>query len=441
METQNLELDNLVSSENFAGSNEENPSDLNRELTSFFKNTSIGQSKNNDDSKNSKAMQIVKKEQDFFNLLESSSIELSSFNLNNEIISGIKELEFETELEQCHFPSRNIHIRNLRKKYHAQTFAVCAHAVYFVGIANQIRRNIEEIRTGSTRQKNSMLLNEMKKTPGLHVGIIGCGKLGYQLARCLLEYSEVYPNELQISTRQPELLKEFHRKNIKCYYDNRRLINSVNIAFICVLPSQLEQVVKDIKDYLPEKCIIYCLVRPYSGIQLKNFFNNGIVESFILKPEFNFTDNFKQSVINWNFTLDIFESFNKTDLVNAVNPFSSDENTIISMSNKIRASYIYALINICSFLNLAKKETLSALKNFAFFAISKNFKIEEAYFYENKNVSLFLPIADLVETATKPTEFSKKLDNHKSLRKSLAKNFSTFYEEANSWRMRNNLKS
>jgi hypothetical protein len=34
----------------------------------------------------------------------------------------------------------------------------------------------------------------------------GCGKLGRQLATCLLDFAEVYPNELQLSTRQPDTL-------------------------------------------------------------------------------------------------------------------------------------------------------------------------------------------------------------------------------------------
>lgn len=58
------------------------------------------------------------------------------------------------------------------------------------------------------------------------------------------------------------------------------------------------------------------------------------------------------------------------------------------MNNKTKATYIYGFINICSFLNLTKRETLSALKNFVFSSTNKNFKIEEFYFYENKNLSL-----------------------------------------------------
>lgn len=58
------------------------------------------------------------------------------------------------------------------------------------------------------------------------------------------------------------------------------------------------------------------------------------------------------------------------------------------MSNKTRATYVYSLINICSFLNLGKNETLNALKNFVFASTGKHFKIEEFHLYENKNLSM-----------------------------------------------------
>ena len=51
-------------------------------------------------------------------------------------------------------------------------------------------------------------MSEMNQTQGLKIGIIGCGKLGRQLAVSLLQFSKVQSNELQISTRQPETLSK-----------------------------------------------------------------------------------------------------------------------------------------------------------------------------------------------------------------------------------------
>lgn len=165
MATKDLPLESIVSDDSIVQSQ-----DLNRQVTEFLKNLSrentdksvINQLKKND----------LKESDHVINLVE-QSMQLSSFNLNNEIINCIKVFESEDELEKCHFLSRNINIKNLRKKSHVQNIAVCAYATYFVGIANRIRRNIDELRSGTCKQKNSMLLNEMKKTPGLQIGIIG----------------------------------------------------------------------------------------------------------------------------------------------------------------------------------------------------------------------------------------------------------------------------
>lgn len=201
---------NLLSSENnFENSN---TNDLNNQLSVFFKQKSLILG---DSSKHQTKRPNKKNDQDLLNLIESSSFELSNLTISNEITNGIRDFEFEAGIEKLTLlNSEEYNFRNLRKKSHAQIVIACAHATYFVGIANRIRRNIDEIKSGAMKQKNSMLLNEMKRTPGLHIGIIGCGKLGRQLARCFLEYAEVYPNELHISTRQPELLSKtiFYKK-------------------------------------------------------------------------------------------------------------------------------------------------------------------------------------------------------------------------------------
>lgn len=69
-------------------------------------------------------------------------------------------------------------------------------------------------------QKNSLLMSEMNQTQGLKIGIIGCGKLGRQLAVSLLEFSKVQPNELQISTRQPETLSLNRLLFLMLYFTN-----------------------------------------------------------------------------------------------------------------------------------------------------------------------------------------------------------------------------
>jgi len=69
-------------------------------------------------------------------------------------------------------------------------------------IANQLRDNIR-VERRSTKV--------LQPDEPLHIGVIGCGRLGSQLVRTLLSFGEVEPDELHISTRRPEALcKELH---------------------------------------------------------------------------------------------------------------------------------------------------------------------------------------------------------------------------------------
>jgi len=81
----------------------------------------------------------VKKEElnltEKFRVLKNASVRSNS-NKNNEITEGLNEFEFENGLEKLE-NSSNYHL--LRKRNHVQVAAVCAHAAYFVGIANRIK--------------------------------------------------------------------------------------------------------------------------------------------------------------------------------------------------------------------------------------------------------------------------------------------------------------
>ena len=106
---------------------------------------------------------------DVMNLVETSLTGISSKSFEKEITSGLKVFEFDAGFGNAD----DFNYRMLRKKSHALAVAACAQACYFVGIANRIRRNIEDIKNGLFKAKNSMLMNEINKTPGLQIGIIG----------------------------------------------------------------------------------------------------------------------------------------------------------------------------------------------------------------------------------------------------------------------------
>lgn len=54
----------------------------------------------------------------------------------------------------------------------------------------------------------------------MKVGILGCGRLGSQLAHCLLTYGGVRPKDLKVSTRRPETLGTFFTSNTSLIKQN-----------------------------------------------------------------------------------------------------------------------------------------------------------------------------------------------------------------------------
>lgn len=58
----------------------------------------------------------------------------------------------------------------------------------------------------SPQKMTAKILQDKEARDPLKVGIIGCGRLGSQLAHCLLTYGRVNPKDMKVSTRRPETL-------------------------------------------------------------------------------------------------------------------------------------------------------------------------------------------------------------------------------------------
>ncbi len=117
------------------------------------------------------------------------------------------------------------------------------------------------------------------------------------------------------------ILGYFKSKNVRCCFENAKVASSVNILFICVLPSQLEIVINEIKRSLPDKCIIYNLVRVETESHLKNLLHDAMCKIFVVKPEY--LSNKKINEYNWNYSLSITESLNTLEMIKMSNPFAN----------------------------------------------------------------------------------------------------------------------
>lgn len=110
------------------------------------------------------------------------------------------------------------------------------------------------------------------------------------------------------------------KKDVKCYFDNTLIAKSVNILFICVLPSQLQNVIDEIKPVLLDKCIVYSFVRTESPQHLKNLLGNKIN---IIKPSYLINLNVTE-IPKWNYSLELSECLLDEEMVEVTNPFGTN---------------------------------------------------------------------------------------------------------------------
>ena len=61
-------------------------------------------------------------------------------------------------------------------------------------------------RLKSPQKRSTRILQDQGPRDPLKVGILGCGRLGSQLAHCLITYGGINPKDIKISTRRPETL-------------------------------------------------------------------------------------------------------------------------------------------------------------------------------------------------------------------------------------------
>jgi phosphoglycerate dehydrogenase-like enzyme len=60
------------------------------------------------------------------------------------------------------------------------------------------RREGEKLKDMPDKKRTHRLMAELRGQAGLRIGIIGVGRIGHLLATFLLQYADVYPNELYL---------------------------------------------------------------------------------------------------------------------------------------------------------------------------------------------------------------------------------------------------
>uniref|UniRef100_A0A8C5SPZ3 NADP-dependent oxidoreductase domain-containing protein 1 n=1 Tax=Laticauda laticaudata TaxID=8630 RepID=A0A8C5SPZ3_LATLA len=187
----------------------------------------------------------------------------------------------------------------------------CAHALFFCKLLNATKQkegNCGDVPAGSQASKDNQTLK---------IGIIGGGHLGKQLARTLLHLGAISGKNIQISTRRPETLLEFHKLGVECIYNNKQLISWADVAFLCCLPCHLPHICSEIHDSLKNSCIIYSLVTAIPLNRLKQLMSS----CSILRPQYKCSENSSFSI--WEANRTVLEALKDTTVMQATCPCNS----------------------------------------------------------------------------------------------------------------------
>ncbi len=81
-------------------------------------------------------------------------------------------------------------------------------------------------------------------------GFVGCGTIASSIAKGLLRQTEFEVESVAVSRRSESKsseLKEMYPDLVTIYDDNQQILDQADIIFICVLPTQLNSVLEELK--------------------------------------------------------------------------------------------------------------------------------------------------------------------------------------------------
>ena len=116
----------------------------------------------------------------------------------------------------------------------------------------------------------------------MKIAIIGTGNLGKSIANGLLESNVVKPTNLTLTKRNYKALENYKKLGVEITSNNKSAIKDKDIVWLCVQPHKLDNVLKDIGDFLENQIVISTI----TGIKLKALENrlNKSVSIFRAMP-------------------------------------------------------------------------------------------------------------------------------------------------------------
>ncbi|RUS72948.1 hypothetical protein EGW08_019288 [Elysia chlorotica] len=343
----------------------------------------------------------------------------------NDITRNLSSLQFESALtdeEKC--------LIGMRTRNHAISVTQCALITSAVDIFSRARdAKLRQMNPG--KQRSTQILQDESERDTLIVGIIGCGRLGSQIAHCLLTYGQLHPSKLQISTRRPETLEYLQHKGVECYFNNERLVSSAHVVIFCVLPSQMPGVCEDIKDYISSSTIMMCA---FSSLTLRRL-RQMLGSSNVIQPKLHWKEDVTN--IDYNYSLNVNMALESRDTVLSTCPIGVDkEELVVSTDERVAESIVLAIINMCSESGLTCSQTLSVIHAAVFGETHKkpltcdrltvkDFGLRES----DCDIKKSFPFYDLVEAHEKGTPLLKTMTSNVSIQEAFVKKYTSLFED------------
>eukprot|EP00118_Oscarella_pearsei_P017157 m.169299 g.169299 ORF g.169299 m.169299 type:complete len:339 (+) comp38981_c0_seq5:3-1019(+) len=265
------------------------------------------------------------------------------------VAESLKTLRFEASLD----PEEISRATSLRKRAHASSTSICALSAVFCNALNETRQWIRENLESET---------DVHSRKGVSVGIIGCGRIGQQIVKCLLAYGRCEASDISISTRRPEALHHLIDLGIDVGFDNARVARSVHLLFIACLPSQLFQVAKSIAGSIHFSTLVYSVVGGASLVktcQLLSFRNIASPDPELLPLD-------RAAEYPPNPGLDVVDSLKQAELCSLLCPQSDSSLRLIKMESDWQVGLVLSCLNVCTQCQLTAQDSFRCL-NAVFF--------------------------------------------------------------------------
>ncbi|XP_017330944.1 NADP-dependent oxidoreductase domain-containing protein 1 [Ictalurus punctatus] len=251
---------------------------------------------------------------------------------------NLKSLQFENGLseeeeEQCVF---------LRSRSSALAVCGCAHAVFLCRLVSLARDKLNHLPNKSDLQP-------------VKVGIIGGGHMGKQLAQLLLTIPAFKPSNIHMSTKRPDTLSEFSDRDVRCYFDNRRLATWADVIFLCVLPTHLRHVCSELHSQLPARCLVYSFTSAVPLHRLALLLGHA----FVLRPQYGFMT--CDSGHLWVRHNRVAAALKDEGVLSASCPLSVTGG--LSLDQRWVCAVLYTLLNMCTAEGLIATQTVQLLSD------------------------------------------------------------------------------